>query len=141
MTPDQVALKYGYRSGLEDKLGASLTARGVPFEFEAHKLKFTQPEKQRTYLPDFRIPHATIPGKFLFIEGKGRWLTEDRQKHIAIRASHPEIDLRFVFSNAQARLSKQSATTYAAYCERQGWLWANRDIPLSWLQEYGYCIK
>lgn len=146
MTEKQVGLKYGFRSGLEESIAAGLTARGIAFEFEAHKVRYTQPQKERTYKADFWLPYKAdleLPfGKQrgFFIETKGRWLTEDRQKHQFIRKSNPNIDIRLLFSNANTRISKQSTTTYAVYCERNGWIYAHRTLPLEWLRELGYTI-
>lgn len=146
LSEQQVGLKYGFRSGLEETIAAALEAKGVRFAFEEHKVKYEQPAKSRTYTPDFWLPYKddlTLPfGKQrgFFIETKGRWLTEDRQKHQHIRATNPKLDIRILFSNAHARISKQSATTYAAYCERNRWVFAHRHIPVNWLTELGYVI-
>jgi hypothetical protein len=61
--------------------------------------------------------------------------TADRQKHIYVRGQHPDLDIRFVFSNAQARISKVSGTTYAMWADKHGYKWAHRTIPASWLSE------
>ena len=76
-----------------------------------------------------------------FIESKGLFDNEDRRKHIAIREQHPELDIRFVFSNAQAKLYKGSKTRYSGWCEKHGFKWAHRVIPLEWLTEKGRYTK
>lgn len=147
LSEQQVGLKYGFRSGLEKTVADTLRARGVGFTFEEHKVKYEQPAKVRTYTPDFWLPHKTdmhLPfekQRGFFIETKGRWLTEDRQKHQHIRNSNPGIDIRLLFSNANARISKQSATTYAVYCARNGWTYAHRCVPIDWLYELGYAVE
>ena len=131
------ALAQGYRSGLEEKIARGLTASGVSFEFEQEKLRYTQPAKERTYTPDFVI--TTRSGKAIYIESKGRFVTSDRQKHLMVRDSNPDLDIRFVFSNPNNRISKQSKTTYAAWCEKNGFMYAKFDpnevIPQDWLDE------
>jgi hypothetical protein len=52
-----------------------------------------------------------------------------------VRSQHPSIDIRFVFSNAQAKVSKLSGTTYAMWAEKHGFKWAHRVIPPEWLTE------
>jgi hypothetical protein len=52
-----------------------------------------------------------------------------------VRECHPELDIRFVFGNAQTRLSKRSATTYAAWCDKHGFKWAHKHVPDEWLEE------
>ena len=39
-----------------------------------------------------------------------------------------------VFSNMNARLYKNSPTTYAAYCDKHGFTYANKTIPEEWLK-------
>lgn len=69
------------------------------------------------------------------VETKGLFDTADRQKMILVKAQHPDIDIRMVFSNAQARIAKKSKTSYAMWCDRQGYQWAHRSIPKEWLEE------
>jgi hypothetical protein len=123
------AQKHGWRSGLEDTIGAQLDAAGIPYEYETLKIPFTQPVKPRRYTPDFVLPNGII------IESKGRFETADRQKHIYVQQQHPDLDIRFVFSNANQRISKQSKTTYAAWCVAKGFLYDSKLIPVAWLRE------
>lgn len=71
----------------------------------------------------------------VIVETKGLFQTSDRQKMKRIKEMYPELDIRFVFSNAQARIAKKSKTTYAMWAEANGFKWAHRDIPLAWLNE------
>lgn len=52
-----------------------------------------------------------------------------------IRETYPDLDIRFVFSNAKARISKGSKTTYAMWADKYGYPWAHREIPEEWLSE------
>lgn len=126
----QVALKHGFRSGLEDKIADSLTSQGIPFEYEQLVINYIQPSKARKYTPDFVLLENDI-----IIESKGRFMTADRQKHLMIKEQYPELDIRFVFSNSKARLSKISQTTYGDWCSKHGFLYADKEIPVSWLNE------
>ena len=89
--------------GLEDKLSEQISDAGLDVNYETDKITYTVPERQSTYTPDFRI--NTSNGGF-YIEGKGRWTVDDRHKHLLIREQHPDLDIRFVFSNANAKLYK-----------------------------------
>lgn len=129
MTAAQVALKHGFRSGLEDKVAAELSAQGVGALYEAYALPFIQPEKARTYTPDFLIPNGIV------VETKGRFLTDDRQKMKLVKELNPDIDIRFVFSRAQQTITKTSPTTYAMWCEKYGFPWAEGSVPQEWLNE------
>lgn len=131
-------LKHGFRSGLEEQVAADLERRAVPYAFEDVVVPYTQPVKERKYSPDFRLPNDTI------VETKGRFVTADRQKHLLIKEQHPELTIRFLFQNPNARISKTSKTTYAMWCEKNGFEYAkaatkakHRDgepsIPKEWL--------
>ena len=52
-----------------------------------------------------------------------------------LEAQHPELDIRFVFSSSRARISKTSATTYADWCRKHGFQFADKSIPLEWIKE------
>lgn len=127
----------GYRSGLELDIARGLKASGFSFEYESEKIKYIQPAKQRSYTPDFIV--TTKTGKTLYIESKGRFLTSDRQKHLLVRNSNPDIEIRFIFNNPNTRISKQSNTTYAIWCEKNGFKYArfskDEPVPMSWLEE------
>jgi len=125
-TSDQRALAEGYRSGLEDANAAHLRSHGVEPKFETVKIPYEQPAKKRTYTPDFpELPSGII------VETKGRFTVEDRQKHLWIKAQHPHLDIRFVFSNSRTRIRKGSPTTYADWCRKHGFLFADKLIPES----------
>lgn len=125
----QRAISEGYRSGLEEATAEYLTSKGVGYKYEELVIGYTMPEKTHKYTPDFELPNGII------IETKGRFLTSDRQKHIRIKKQHPSYDIRFVFSNSKAKLSKVSKTTYGQWCEKNGFKYADKVIPQEWLME------
>jgi hypothetical protein len=129
LTSKEVGLKYGFRSGLEEKVAAWLTARNVNFLYEKFKFEYTKPATKHTYTPDFVLDNGVI------IETKGRWLVEDRKKHLLIKEQFPDYDVRILFQNAHTKISKTSHTTYADFCEKHGIIYANKVIPLDWLLE------
>lgn len=120
----------GHRSGLEVKITNDLTVAGVPFEYEKVSIPFQQPSKPRRYTPDYVLTHNGI-----IVETKGRLVSGDRQKHLMVKAQHPDLDIRFLFSSSNTRISKQSRTTYAKWCESKGFLYADKTIPQAWLDE------
>ena len=122
-------LKHGWRSGLEDQVGAQLDNAGVKYKYEEMVIPYVQPVKPRKYTPDFILATGLV------IETKGRFLTADRQKHLRVKEQYPDLDIRFVFSNPNQRISKQSATTYAIWCESKGFKYAKQFIPDAWLRE------
>ena len=130
-TAKQVATKYGFRSGLEERIAEQLDQLGVEYTYEKVKLKYIKPASSHVYTPDFVLANGII------VETKGRFLAPDRQKHILVKRHNPELDIRFVFSNSNARISKASKTTYAMWCRKNGYKFADKTIPEEWLNERG----
>jgi hypothetical protein len=128
-TSKSVGLKHGFRSGLEEQVARQLAAAGLEVAYESMRVEYVKPERKAKYTPDFPLPNGII------VETKGRFLTEDRQKHLLIKTQHPALDIRFVFTNSRARISKASATTYAAWCEKHGFKYADKVVPPAWLKE------
>lgn len=126
-TKKETAVKYGFRSGLELDLDESLKTLGIDGEYEKNKITYTQPETQHTYTPDFRLPNG------IYVETKGRFVMEDRKKHILIKQQHPELDIRFVFQNSKNKIRKGSKTTYGDWCDKYGFKYADKTIPSEWL--------
>lgn len=115
-------------------MARQLRLAGRKFGYEDVKIDYLKPAKKSKYNPDFRIKKRD--GSHMYIESKGRFLTSDRQKHLLIRDQHPELDIRFVFQNARAKISKTSTTTYAKWCEDKGFKYADKgQIPKEWLNE------
>ncbi len=127
MATTRYAIKHGYRSGLEEKISEDLTKRAIKFEYETFKIKY-EVHENRTYTPDFILPNGVI------IESKGRFTTEDRKKHLLVKKQHPELDIRFVFSNSRNKIRKGSKTSYADWCEKHGFLYADKVIPTEWTE-------
>lgn len=128
-TSKQVGLQYGFRSGLEESIAKKLTSQGVSFTFEELVLLYTKPQRESKYTPDFVLSNNII------IESKGRFVTADRQKHILVKAQHPDKDIRFVFSNSRSRITKLSSTTYGDWCNKHGFKYSDREIPIEWTKE------
>ncbi len=121
---------YSFRSGLEEQVAKSFDKKGVPFEFETKVIKYVRPARLSRYTPDFILPNGVI------IETKGRFETADRQKHLLIRDQHPDIDIRFVFSNYNNRISKRSKTTYGMWCTKYEFKFCNFRDTSTWLGEW-----
>ena len=121
-------LKYGYRSGLEETVSEQLTGLGVRFTYESMKIHYRVDEVKK-YTPDFVLPNGII------VETKGRFTTADRKKHLLIKEQHPEFDIRFVFSNSRAKLNKGAKSSYGDWCDKHGFLYADKTIPQEWINE------
>ncbi len=128
LTSKEVGLRYGFRSGLEERIANELETESVEFEFEETKLQYVKPQKTHTYTPDFYLPKQKI-----FIETKGLFTSADRQKMRLVKEQHPEKDIRFIFNNSKARISKKSKTTYGMWCEKYKFPFADKHLPMEWL--------
>jgi len=124
------AKKHGYRSGLEHKISIYLDELKQNYGYESIKIEW-EDLAYRTYTPDFILNNGII------IETKGRFLTADRRKHLAIKKQHPILDIRFVFTNSRAKLRKGAKSSYAEWCIKYGFLYYDRIIPEDWLKEKG----
>ena len=122
-----LARKHGFRSGLEEDVSQSLKDKKVKFGYESLKISYEVPARKAKYTPDFILDNGII------IESKGRFLSADMKKHLLIKAQHPELDIRFLFSNSKNKIRKSSKTTYADWCIKHGFLYADGVVPDSWL--------
>jgi len=66
------------------------------------------------YTPDFEV------SKIAFIETKGMFTGQDRNKHKYIKKQHPHLKILIVFENSKRKLSTRSKTTYADWCDANG---------------------
>lgn len=123
-----LAIKNGYKSGLEDIVANQIASKGLAVNYEVEKIKYVIPASNHTYTPDFLLPNG------IFIETKGRFLPEDRKKQLLVRAQHPDRDIRFVFSSSRTKVTKGSKTSYADWCVKNGFLYADKLIPDEWFK-------
>ena len=121
-------LSKGYRSGLELRVAKHLEENNIDFEYETKKIEY-KIEETKKYTPDFILPNGII------VEAKGFFSVSDRKKHKLLKQQHPELDIRFVFDNSKNKINKGSKTTYAMWCEKQGFKYSDKLIPKEWLEE------
>lgn len=135
MVRRRVASKFvrdlGFRSKLEVVVNEQLVNSGISFAYEGelNTIRYIKPATKHRYLGDFLLENG------IMIEAKGLFTAQDRKKHLYIKEQHPQLDIRFLFMNANNKLSKASKTTYAMWAERNGFKWCDKVIPESWLKE------
>ena len=129
----QASIVLGYRSGLEEKISEQLKQADVDFTYESEKIKYVQPAKNRTYTPDFI--KLKQDGSKLYVETKGRLTAADRKKMQWVKEQNPNLDIRIVFTNSNTKIAKNSKTTYADWCRKQGFIFADKEVPKEWLEE------
>jgi hypothetical protein len=117
---------HGYRSNFELDIANQLAKSKVPFLYEKFTFDYT---RYSTYTPDFYLEDQGF-----YIEVKGLFISQDRGKHLLIKKQHPDLDLRFLFMNANNKLYKGSKTTYGKWCDRYDYKWCQGFIPKEWLE-------
>ncbi len=101
-----------------------MNKRDLPFNYEGQVLPYVIHAK---YTPDFILPNGVM------VETKGLLTPEDRRKMIAVKAAHPDKDIRFCFMRADTKLSRRpGALAYWQWAERHGFLWCEGHIPTTW---------
>ena len=127
--PKWVAKKYGFKSGLEENISQQIGNKGIEVLYETEKVEYIVPASKHTYHPDFKLPNG------IRVETKGRFVAAGRKKHLLVKEQNPNLDIRFVFSNSKNKISKNSKTTYAMWCEKNGFKYADKEIPEEWFLE------
>lgn len=117
-----------FDSKFEEKVWAA--ARRKRTEYHPKPFPYTI---ERKYTSDFLV--KTKSNKKIYIETKGYFTSADRSKLLNVRKHHPGLDLRLVFMAASNKLNKNSKTTYAEWCNKNGFKWAASFIPEEWYDE------
>ncbi len=126
--------KNNYRNKFET-VTESLKKSKVKFEYETEKLSYTI---TANYIPDFIV--TTRSKRKIYIETKGNGRSFDgasRRKLMAVKAQHPDLDIRIVFwSDGKFGATRKDGTrqTQMGWAEKNGFMAAVREIPDAWLQ-------
>ena len=83
---------------------------------------------EHKYKPDFVLPSGII------IEAKGYFRYKEQRMHRSIKEQHPELDIRFVFSNVNSRV-QSSRLTCANWCEKYNFLYSEKIVPHEWTND------
>lgn len=114
------------KSGFERTIVANLKARKIKFTYEELVLPYIL---HGEYHPDFVLKDSGI-----IVEAKGLLDQASKRKMMAVRKQYPDLDIRFVFMNAEKKVpgTKQ---THAQWATKNGWKWADGEVPQEWLSE------
>ena len=118
--------KPSFRSKFEEDVWNIVLKNGLTMEYEAIWLPYFV---RGNYRPDFILPNGII------VEAKGYFDTRAQVKMKAVKLENPNLDIRFVFMNSKTKVRKNSKMTYADWCEKQGFPYADGMIPLKWFKE------
>lgn len=123
-----------YKNKFEYMTASHIRTKKYQFGYETEKLEYTLTKK---YIPDFVIE---LPNRKLYIETKGNGRSFDsaaRAKMVAVKAQHPDLDIRFVFwANGEFGAKRKDGTkqTQMGWAEKNGFKAAVREILDAWLQ-------
>ena len=120
-----------FRSKSEEKIYNLLKEKNIPCEYEKGKIEYEWSEN-KTYVPDFFLLKSGI-----ILEVKGRFVLEDRKKHLFIRKQKPELDIRFIFDNPKAKLYKGGKMTNGSWCDKYKFKYSSlrEGVPEEWINE------
>ena len=122
----------GFKSGLEELNAAHIkNVLGQPVLYELLKIRYAIPLSFHTYHPDYELANGII------VETKGRFLREDRVKHLLVKAQYPDLDIRLVFTRAKTPISTGAKMTCGEWATKHGFKFAEKLIPEAWANEPG----
>ena len=117
---------HNFRSQFEEDIW-NAAGRDKTLDYETLRIPYII---KASYLPDFHIKKNKI-----IIEAKGRLDAATCRKMRAVKASRPDLDIRFVFYDANKKLNKRSKMRHWEWAERYGFPWCEGRIPREWLEE------
>ena len=120
-------LSHGFRSRFEFEFAQYLVKNKIKYNYEKDKFRYIVPIK--SYTPDFYLRDYGF-----YLELKGNLDVTDRVKHLLVKEQNEDLDVRFIFPNSKKKIYKGSKTTYAVWCDRHGFLYADNRIPSIWLK-------
>ena len=115
-----------FRSKFEGTVWEAAKRSRKAIRYEPHFIPYVI---KGSYLPDFILPNGII------IEAKGYLDAAACRKMKAVKASNPNLDIRFVFQNPNGKRNSRAKLKNWEWAERHGFQWASGTIPLSWWKE------
>lgn len=115
-----------FRSRYEETIYNNVLENGFTVEYEPYSLQYLV---KGNYYPDFVLSNGVV------VEAKGYFDSRARAKMIAVKKFNPDLDIRFVFMNSRTKVRKGSKLSYADWCDKYGFPFADGNIPLEWFEE------
>ena len=107
-----------FKSNFEINFADLLKSMNMSYVYEPDKFDYTV---VHTYTPDFKITSD------IYVETKGVWDGEGRNKLLTVRKQHPGLQIIMCFQNPNLKLSKTSKTTYRQWADKHGFIWCTAD--------------
>lgn len=115
-----------FRSKFEESIWNAAKARRRTLQYEPFFIDY---HIKGAYHPDFVLENGII------IEAKGYLDAAACRKMLAVKRCNPELDIRFVFQNANGKRNKRAKLKNWEWAEKHGFPWAEGTIPLAWFKE------
>ena len=114
------------RGGFEPQIVAFMDENDIDFASEPVKLDYIM-----HYKPDFQLPNG------IFIEAKGYFPSEDRQKMLAVKKTNPDLDIRFIFQTPHRKCPGLKTLTCVGWAEKHGFKWMGPKCEslIAWYKE------
>jgi len=109
-----------YRNGFE----AAMAIKHPDHDYEPKDIRLPY-VLHHQYVPDFVDRENKV-----IRESKGLFTAEDRRKMLAVKAAHPDWTIVMVFQKPDRKISKNSSTTYAQFCEKNDIQWEQGPVSL-----------
>lgn len=117
---------HRFKSKFEETVYNAVVNNGLTVEYETIWLPYYV---RGNYNPDFILPNGII------VEAKGYFDIRAQVKMRAVKKENPDLDIRFVFMNSRSKIRKNSKMTYADWCDKYDFPYADHHIPVKWFQE------
>lgn len=115
-----------FKSKYEQDVYTNVERNGYTVRYEPFSIPYLV---KGNYYPDFVLPNGII------VETKGYFDSRSRAKMIAVKKHNPHLDIRMVFMNSRSKVRKGSKMTYADWCEKYDFRYADGMIPFKWFEE------
>lgn len=84
------------------------------------------------YLPDIVIKRLSNPDLYIEVKSYFQPAVKDDVKMIAVKRCNPDLDIRFVFSDASKKMYGRKMTM-SQWADKYGFPWAEGSVPRAWL--------
>jgi hypothetical protein len=119
-----------FRSKFEESIWEAAKRIRRNIQHEPHFIPYVM---KGSYLPDFII--KTKSGKYIYVEAKGYLDAAACKKMKAVKASNPDLDIRFVFQDPNGKRNRRAILRNWEWAEKHKFPWAAKTIPLEWWRE------
>jgi hypothetical protein len=116
-----------FKSKFEARVAQGLGLGEAEYGYETETFPYIL---EKNYTPDF--PVLRPDGTTIYIEAKGKFDLEARQKMLAVKEQHPDKEFVLLFMRNN-RLHSNSNTYYSDWAEKHGFDYAVSAIPIRWL--------